>query len=385
MNAAGGASVQLRTVEGSEVAASLAESLHGGLPIAPMPADPVERAQAITMLQPTQPVTETDAAAIVATSGSTAAPKGVVLSRGAIRASVEATHDRLGGIGDWILALPPHYVAGLMVLARACLTGARVVPVRSDLSDLPKVARGLAERRYLSLVPAQLDRALGRPDVSEALASLSSVLVGGGPTDLELLERAAAQGIRVVTTYGMSETCGGCVYDGRPLRGVDVELDDDDRIMIKSKSLFSGYRLRPDLTAAALIDGRFRTQDRGRWQAGRLIVLGRADDIVITGGHKVDLGEVERCVQRWAAERQARAVVLGIPDAVWGTVIIAVSDSSGRLEDVQGVVCQSLPVYAMPRELIHLDPLPWLASAKPDRIAIRSMIMKTLAARQAPV
>jgi O-succinylbenzoic acid--CoA ligase len=363
----------------------LAESLHGGLPIAPMPADPVERAQAITMLQPTQPVTETDAAAVVATSGSTAAPKGVVLSRGAIRASVEATHDRLGGIGDWILALPPHYVAGLMVLARACLTGARVVPVRSDLSDLPKVARGLAERRYLSLVPAQLDRALGRPHVSEALASLSSVLVGGGSTDLELLERAAAQGIRVVTTYGMSETCGGCVYDGRPLRGVDVELDDDDRIMIKSKSLFSGYRLRPDLTAAALIDGRFRTQDRGRWQAGRLIVLGRADDIVITGGHKVDLGEVERCVQRWAADRQARAVVLGIPDAVWGTVIIAVSDSPGPLEDVQGAVCQSLPVYAMPRELIHLDPLPWLASGKPDRIAIRSMIMKTLAARQAPV
>jgi o-succinylbenzoate---CoA ligase len=337
------------------------------------------------MLQPTQPVTETDAAAVVATSGSTAAPKGVVLSRGAIRASIEATHDRLGGIGDWILALPPHYVAGLMVLARAYLTGTRVVRVHSDLSDLPKVARGLAEPRYISLVPAQLDRALERPDVSEALASLSSVLVGGGPTDPALVERAAARGVRVVTTYGMSETCGGCVYDGRPLPGVDVELDDDDRIMIRSRSLFSGYRLRPDLTAAALVGGRFRTQDRGRWQAGRLIVLGRTDDIVITGGHKVDLEEVERCAQRWAADRQARAVVLGIPDAVWGTVIIAASDSPGPLEDMQAAVCQSLPVYAMPRELIHLDPLPWLASGKPDRVAIRSMIMKMHAERQAPV
>jgi o-succinylbenzoate---CoA ligase len=385
VNTAGGTSVQLRTIEGSEVAASLAESLHGGPPIAPLPADAVERAQAITMLQPTQPLTETDAAAVVATSGSTAAPKGVVLSRGAIRASVEATHDRLGGIGEWILALPPHYVAGLMVLARACLAGTRVVPVRSDLRDLPEVARGPAERRYISLVPAQLDRALGRPDVSEALASLSSVLVGGGLTDPALVERATAQGIRVVTTYGMSETCGGCVYDGRPLPGVDVELDDGDRIMIRSRSLFSGYRLRPDLTVAALVDGRFRTQDRGRWQAGRLIVLGRADDIVITGGHKVDLGEVERCVQHWAADRQARAVVLGILDAVWGTVIVAVSDSPGPLEDVQAAVCQALPVYAMPRELIHLDPLPWLASGKPDRVAIRSMIMKTLAERQAPV
>jgi O-succinylbenzoic acid--CoA ligase len=337
------------------------------------------------MLQPTQPVTETDAAAVVATSGSTGAPKGVVLSRGAIRASIEATHDRLGGIGDWILALPPHYVAGLMVLARAYLTGTRVVRVHSDLSDLPKVARGLAEPRYISLVPAQLDRALERPDVSEALASLSSVLVGGGPTDPALVERAAARGVRVVTTYGMSETCGGCVYDGRPLPGVDVELDDDDRIMIRSRSLFSGYRLRPDLTAAALVGGGFRTQDRGRWQAGQLIVLGRTDDIVITGGHKVDLEEVERCAQRWAADRQARAVVLGIPDAVWGTVIIAASDSPGPLEDMQAAVCQSLPVYAVPRELIHLDPLPWLASGKPDRVAIRSMIMKMHAERQAPV
>ena len=210
MNAAGGASVQLRTVEGSEVAASLAESLHGGLPIAPMPADPVERVQAITMLQPTQPVTETDAAAVVATSGSTAAPKGVVLSRGAIRASVEATHDRLGGIGDWILALPPHYVAGLMVLARACLTGARVMPVRSDLSDLPKVARGLAERRYLSLIPAQLDRALGRPHVSEALGEANLIR---RRINRDGLDEAVCRQVN-------DEDCVGGVVDGKTVAAV---------------------------------------------------------------------------------------------------------------------------------------------------------------------
>jgi o-succinylbenzoate---CoA ligase len=377
--------VQLRTVESGEVAASLAKSLHGGPPIAPLPAASVERAQVIMMLQPTQPVSEADAAAVVATSGSTGAPKGVVLSRAAIHASVQATHDRLRGVGDWVLALPPHYVAGLMVLARAAVGGSRALPARPDLTDLPNVIARLAERRYISLVPAQLDRALQRPELSEALASFSSVLVGGGPTDTALVERAESQGIRVVATYGMSETCGGCVYNGQPLSGVDVETDDDGRIMISGPSLFSGYRLRPDLTAATLIDGSFCTQDRGRWHAGRLLVLGRIDDIVITGGHKVDLGEVESCVQRWAAERGARAMVLGIPDAVWGTLIVAVSDSTASLDNLQGVVCESLPVYAMPRELIHLDPLPWLASGKPDRVAIQSMITKLHSDRQAPV
>ena len=266
-------------VESKEIAASLAESLHGGPPIAPLPLDPVERARAIAMLQPGQPVTEADAGAVIATSGSTGAPKGVVLPRAAIRASVEATHHRLGGAGDWVLALPGHYVAGFMVLARACVAGTRAMRVSSDLNDLPQVLGGLSARRYISVVPAQLDRALRRPELSEALASFNSVLVGGGPANPELVERATALGIRAVTTYGMSETCGGCVYNGQPLDGVNVELTKDGRIMISSRSLFSGYRLRPDLTAAALVDGRFRTQDRGRWQAGRLIVLGRIDDI----------------------------------------------------------------------------------------------------------
>jgi o-succinylbenzoate---CoA ligase len=359
--------------------------MNGGPPIAPLPADRIERTRAIAMFQPDHPVVEADAAVVVATSGSTAAPKGVVISRAALRASVEATHTRLGGAGDWALALPPYYIAGLMVCARAALGGTRAVPARSDLDNLPEVADTLSERRYISLVPAQLGRALQRGEVTAALATFSTVLVGGGPTDVTLVERALASGISVVTTYGMSETCGGCVYDGKPLPGIAVDLSDDGQILIKSSTLFAGYRLRPDLTAEVLIDGRFHTRDRGRWDAGRLLVLGRLDDIVITGGHKVDLADVERAVQRWAAHHNARATALGIPDPVWGTTIMAVSDSPGSLEDLQSVVRQWLPAYAVPRELIYLDRLPWLANGKPDRVAIRSMILNVRAERQATV
>jgi len=369
-------------VQPSEAAASLAASLSGGPPIAPLPADPIEQARAITMFQPAQPVTEADTAVVVATSGSTGAPKGVVLSRAAIRTSVEAMRIRLGGAGDWALALPMHYIAGLMVLARACLDGTRAVPVRSDLSNLQQAADTLSQRRYVSLVPAQLDKGLRRDDVTEALAGFSAVLVGGAPAGLGLLQRARDAGIGVVVTYGMSETCGGCVVDGEPLPGVAVELADDGRILIRSSALFTGYRLRPDLTAATVEDGRLRTQDRGSWEGGKLVVLGRMDDVVITGGHKVDLSHVEQFVQRWAAAGGADAAVLGVPDPVWGTTVIAVSDSPGSLEDLQAVVREWLPAYAVPRELIYLEQLPRLISGKPDRTAMRSLIMNRRAARQ---
>jgi o-succinylbenzoate---CoA ligase len=383
VSAAGPDLARLRLVQPSDAAEALAVSLTGGPAIAPLPTDPIERARAITVLEPDKPVDEVDAAVVIATSGSTGSPKGVVLSRAAIRASVEATHARLGGVGDWVLALPPCYIAGLMVLARACLGGTRAVPARSDLGDLPEAAGKLSDRSYISLVPAQLGRALHRADVIEALASFSAVLVGGAPASADLVQRALAAGIRVVTTYGMTETCGGCVYDGQPLPGVAVDLGNDGRILIRSSTLFAGYRLHPDLTAEAFVDGTFRTPDRGCWDAGRLVVLGRLDDIVITGGHKVDLADVEQSVQRWAARHSAHGAVLGVDDPVWGTTIIAVSDSPGSLDDLQAAVRESLPWYAIPRELIYLDRLPWLANGKPDRVAIKSMIMNAGAERQA--
>jgi O-succinylbenzoic acid--CoA ligase len=365
---------RLRTAGSTEIAAALASALDGGPVVAPMPSEPVERRRALAVLRPDQPVAEPDAAVVVTTSGSTGRPKAAVLSRAAIRASVAATHARLGGVGDWVLALPTHYVAGLMVLARTVLGQSRAWPVRADLRDLAATAAGLTGRRYLSLVPTQLSRARRSEPVWAALGTFDAVLVGGGRAEAGLLAEARASGIAVVPTYGMTETCGGCVYAGRPLDGVDVVVGDGGDITIGGPMLFSGYRLRPELTRASLVGGRLVTSDRGRWSDGRLEVLGRRDDVVITGGLKVDLGEVEALVRTWARQSGAEAVVVAVPDAEWGAWIVAVTDAAGDLVELQHEVRRSLPAYAAPRDLVVLPRLPRLPSGKPDRRAIRTLV-----------
>ena len=364
--------VRLRLVETDELTDALRDALAGGPPVAPLSPDPVERRRALTVLQPERPVTEPDAAAVLITSGTSGTPKPVVLSRAAVRTSVEATHARLGGPGDWLLALPTHFVAGFMMHARTVLAGTPLRPVRTDLADLP--APDTAERRYLSLVPTQLARASKEPVVWAALSDLDAVLLGGGAADDALVARALADGICLVTTYGMTETCGGVVYDGRPLDTVTVELDAEHRIILSGPMLFSGYRLQPELTAETVAGGRLRTADRGRWHEGRLQILGRADDVIISGGLAVDLAEVERLSRVWAgADREV--VAIGVPDPAWGTAVVAVTDGPGELADLQQLVRRTLPHYAAPRALVVLPTLPRLPSGKPDRQAIRAKII----------
>lgn len=366
----------LRLVDPDALPEALAAALAGGPAIAPLPPAGLERDQALAMLRPEEPV-EAGAAVVVSTSGSTGRPKGVLLSAEAIRAGSAATHERLGGPGDWVLCLPAHYVAGLMVLARAQGAGTAAYRARPDLGDLMAVADRLRGRRYLSIVPTQLARALGQPELAEILPDFDAVLVGGGPLAAPLAAAAARAGVRVVTSYGMSETCGGCVYDGVPLAGVDVALDAAraGRISIGGPVLFSGYRLRPDLTAAAVTNGRLVTADRGRWdlhgQERRLTVLGRVDDVVISGGLNVDLAEVERTVRSWPELAGAEVAVVGVPDPEWGTAVAAVVEGPARaaaeLTRLRAYLRDRLPTYAAPRTLVGRTVLPRTSSGKIDR------------------
>ena len=321
----------------------------------------------LAMLSPDVPLDYPDAALIVATSGSTGRPKGVVLGRDALLAGARATHERLGGPGVWHCALPTGYVAGVMTLVRAIAGGTRPVFAASDLGDVAAVP---GERNYLSLVPTQLHRALADAARAAALAAFDAILVGGAALAPDLRARAEEAGLRVVTTYGASETSGGCVYDGVPLGGVRVELEPPaSRVTIAGPVLFSGYRLDPDATAAALVGGAFRTSDRGEWRpAGRLRVLGRLDDVVISGGVNVDLAEAQRVADEVLGTPEAGGIVLaGVPDPRWGTRIVALTTSSLDAEQVRARLAGRLGRAALPREVRRVGSVPRTASGKIDR------------------
>jgi o-succinylbenzoate---CoA ligase len=330
-------------------------------------------------------------AVVLATSGSSGTPKRVRLPGSALRASGEATGELLGGVGRWVLALPTHHVAGFQVLARSALAGTAPVPVRTA-AGMPFAAGPFAAAvaelgpgqglRLTSLVPTQLARLLD--DASgvgtEALRALDAVLLGGAAADPGLLARAREAGARVVTTYGMSETAGGCVYDGVPLPGVQVRVDPaDDRIRLGGPVLADGYEGDPDLTAERFAqdgEGRwFLTDDRGAWRDGRLHVLGRVDDVIVTGGHKVEPRDVEHALRRLPGV--ADALVVGVADPEWGQAVTAllVPAAPGpppSVAHLRDALTGTLPPHARPRRVAWRDAIPLLESGKPDRAAARS-------------
>jgi o-succinylbenzoate---CoA ligase len=355
----------LKTVPGTpdQVLTALAAALDGsGATFVPVPDDPALSARILQAARPDEPL-EHDCAVVLPTSGSTGEPKAVLLSAPALRASASATLDRLGGPGQWLLAMPPYFVGGLQVLTRSVVAGIDPI-VASDNFD-ESVRQMSAERRYTAIVPTQLRRLLGTsPD---ALRTFDAILVGAAATPPDLLAAAAEAGVRVVTTYGMTETGGGCVYDGVPLNGVEVDIV-DRRIVIGGPTLFDGYRLRPDLTAEALRDGRFVTQDAGRIAGGRLDVLGRVDDVVVSGGVNIALPAVQTRVLDHPDVIDA--AVVGVPDPEWGSRVVAFVVGEVDLADLRDFVAGTLPRTWAPRDVVVLDSLPMLASGKVDRQAL---------------
>ncbi|WP_307816510.1 AMP-binding protein [Nocardioides limicola] len=318
---------------------------------------------------------EDDRPLLVETSGSTGAPKRVLLSRDAVKASAQASARRLGATGPWLLALPVSYVAGVQVLVRSLLAGHRPTLLDEHPSVAAAVAAMPAGDRFVSLVPTQLGRLLDDPDEAAALATCHTVLLGGGPIDPALRERAAAAGIRVVATYGAAETAGGCVYDGLPLDGVGVALGDDGRIRIAGPILFHGYDGDPGSTAAHLVDGWYLTADAGRFDLdGRLQVLGRLDDMLISGGVKVPAPVVARLLRGHPSITDVE--VVGVADGEWGQRVVALVVPAGTpptLAQIRDFVADEHPRSWAPRELVVLDRLPLLGNGKVDRQALLAL------------
>ena len=366
---------QLALVPAAELTLdSVRAALDGTGPLAVLPDAPAAVvAAARAALRPDEPL-EPGADLVVVTSGSTGSGRAVLLSAAALQASAAATHARLGGPGSWLLALPVSAVAGLQVLCRSVLAGTR--PERLGAGEpLARAVRRLpGGRRYTSLVPTQLRRYLdAEPD---ALRSFDAVLVGGAATDPGLLDRARQDGVAVVTTYGMTETAGGCVYDGLPLDGVGVRITDGE-IGLTGPTLALGYRLDPAATEAAFVDGWFRTRDAGSLGAGgRLTVSGRLDDVVISGGVNVAPSAVEAALREHPDV--ADAVVLGRPDPEWGQrVVAAVVPAPGSrptLASLRPWVIERLGAPHAPRALHLIAAVPLLHTGKPDRRAVAARL-----------
>jgi len=313
---------------------------------------------------------------VIRTSGSTGEPKDVVLSHRAVLASAHASLDRLGGPGGWLQAMPVTGVGGLPVLVRSAVAGLEPAYADEHASLAEAIAAVPGDRRYASLVPTQAHRLVESGQV-DVLASLDAMLIGGAAVPPELLEALRSAGVEVVRTYGMTETCGGCVYDGLPLDGVQVRIDDAGQVQLAGPVLFDGYA-DPGATAAVLHDGWFATADLGSIDDdGRLHITGRVDDVVISGGVNIPLPAVTAALRTYEGVRDA--VALGVPDEEWGSRVVAflVPDDAVcldglRLDELRdGVEEAGLPRTWAPREVVLLDALPLLPGGKLDREKLR--------------
>ena len=327
-----------------------------------------------------------DAAVVVRTSGSTGTPKATVLTVDALAASSVATAMALRGEGQWLLALPLQYVAGVQVLVRSLYAGTRPWVMDQTNGFTPEAFTAAAEEltdkiRFTSLVPTQLQRLLDSP-APETLAVLrrfNAILLGGAPASSDLLAAAQAAGLKVVTTYGSAETCGGCVYDGEPLDGVEIRIGDGDlegRVLLGGDTVAAGY-----LDAARASKAAFFEEDGTRWYVtgdlgelspeGKLTVLGRADDVIITGGVKASATYIQSKLEE--LDGVTAAFVAGVPSREWGQAVaayVAVEDPSP--DGIKGFTARreaALGVLA-PKTVLADKELLMLPNGKPDRLAM---------------
>jgi len=300
-----------------------------------------------------------DIAVVIPTSGSTGNPKLVALTADALVASAEAAHLFLGAAcGEhWSLMLPAHHIAGVNVIVRSILLKSELIDFRSDLSQ---------EFEYTSVVPTQLFRALNGDDVLKAsLAAAKAVLVGGAATDQELLQQSREAGINVITTYGMSEMCGGCIYNNVPLPGIEVKIVDGGTIALRGVTQAKEYLGNP--TPLTDSEGWFITSDAGYIESGRVFVTGRIDDQIITGGEKLSLASVDKFLTDTFGF-EFMSCSLAHPE--WGQSLCIATSGDIKVEVVRDALQSHFGRYASPKKFLSEVDLPHTTIGKPDRLAL---------------
>ncbi len=330
----------------------------------------------------------------VPTSGSTSGdPDLVALSHAALLASARATHSALDGPGRWINVLPLRHIAGIQTVVRSAVAGTSPVIEPSPSFDPIRFARTIARARaqtppsvplYSSLVSAQLAACVDQG--ASDLEFLNAVLVGGGFVDQDLRDRAFELGIRVVTTYGMTETSGGCVYDGAPLPGVEVAVDEDERVLLSGPVLMDGYVNRP--TPWVDRDGRrwLATNDLGEiGPEGTLNITGRLDDVIKSGGVKVNLSSVTQVAEQTPAVAGGRCHALAQNSLKWGqqVALIVENHQAQHLSTVErehlalqvrSHISQTLTRAHVPKTVVITERIPTTTLGKVDRVRAAMLV-----------
>jgi o-succinylbenzoate---CoA ligase len=306
-------------------------------------------------------------ALVISTSGSTAESKLVAISDAALIASTNASHKYLGAVpGDsWSLLLPTTHIAGLNVLIRATALGSRVIDNRN--------ATNYVDADFISIVPTQLYKALtSDAKLLEHLTAAEAVLVGGGPVSDKLKKEAANKHVKIVTTYGMTEMSGGCVYNQKPLDGVEVKLTGDGLIKLTGPMIASGYISEKGELTSVGTDGWFESTDIGELSAGFLKVNGRADEVIISGGENISLILVEEKIRELIPNQEI--IAFALPDEVWGEKLCLGSTSNLSIEEIK----KNIGSLLSPKEVFLFEQIPTTAIGKPDRRAAKNLAIKIM-------
>ncbi len=300
---------------------------------------------------------------IVPTTGSSGRAKQVIIGIAALGASAAAAHKFLGAKPKqvWSLLLPTNHIAGVNVIMRA-------IELESELVDI----NGKAD--FTSIVPTQLHRALNGGDaLLHHLQNTQAVLVGGAGISKTLLDGARAAQINIVTTYGMSETCGGCVYNDLPLDGVEVQINTEGRIMIKGSTLAQGYLNDEELWHQSFNNGWFTTSDLGSISEGKITVLGRVDDVIMSGGESISLDKVEAELNKLLPNIEC--IAFAVADEKWGNKLCIGSTAVIDEIEISHLLVKSLGKEYSPKAFITFIEIPRIGIGKPDRVKAREIYL----------